>query len=61
MKNYDFDVRFVGNYYNLYTTVVADNEEQAERYAIDRIAEEYGWDLTDTYFEVEIIKQGEYA
>ena len=57
----DYDVEFIGLYYNLYTCVVADDEEQAERFAITRILDQYGWDLTDTYSQVEIEKKGEYA
>lgn len=52
MKNYN--VEFIGLYYNLYTCVEADNEELAENVAIAEIIERYGWDLTNTYSQIEI-------
>ena len=57
----DYDVRFVGDIYSLHVTSLAHNEEDAERFALQNILEEYGWDLEGTYFEVEITELGEYA
>lgn len=49
-----YGVNFIGGYYSLFTNVYADNEEQAERTALTQILEQYGWDLTGTYDELEI-------
>jgi len=55
-----YGIRFIGDFYTLFTTVTADNEEQAERLAVANLAMEYGFDLTGTYNEIEIELEGEY-
>ena len=52
-------ITFVGDLYNLFTVISADDEEQAERFAIQNIKREYGWDLTGSYFETKIEQEGE--
>lgn len=54
-----YGVRFIGGYYSLFTNVYADNEEQAERFAIEQILDQYGWDVSGTYDELEIELEGQ--
>jgi hypothetical protein len=56
-----YGIRFIGDYYSLFTTVTADNEEQAERLAVANLSLEYGFEIGGTYHEVEIELEGEYA
>lgn len=51
-------VEFIGGYYNLSTCVYADDEEQAERNAIEQIKYQYNWDLDGTYDELNITHEG---
>ena len=53
-------ITFIGNFYNLFTTISATNKEEAERFAIQNIEREYGWNLADTYFEIKIEQEGKY-
>jgi hypothetical protein len=53
-------ITFVGDYYNLFTIISADDEEQAERFALQNIEREYGWDLSGSYFAIKIEQEGEY-
>jgi hypothetical protein len=53
-------ITFVGDFYNLFTIIDADDEEQAERFAIQNIDREYGWNLADTYFETKIEQESHY-
>ena len=53
-------ITFIGDFYNLFTIISADDEEQAERFAIQNIEREYGWNLADTYFEIKIEQEGQY-
>lgn len=53
-----YGVSFSGGYYNLFTNVYANDDEQAERTALTQILDQYGWDLAGTYDEIEIILEG---
>lgn len=55
---YSYGVNFIGGYYSLFTNVYADNDEQAERFALAQIKDQYGWDLSGTYDEIEIELEG---
>lgn len=53
-------ITFIGELFNLFTVISADDEEQAERFAIHQIEQKYGWDLSGSYFETKIEQEGEY-
>ena len=52
-----YNVEFIGDYYNLITSVYAEDREQAEVNALATILREYGWDLEATYSQVESIEE----
>jgi hypothetical protein len=56
-----YALTFIGGYYNLTTCVYANDEEQAERTALTQIKDQYGWDLTSTYDELDILLEGTIA
>lgn len=56
-----YGVTFTGDYYNLFTTITANDEAEAERRAIDNLEREYGFDIQGTYNEIEINLEGEYT
>ena len=47
-----WNVEFVGDYFVLTTSVVANDEEEAEKEAVKLLKDHYGWDLESTSFEV---------
>mgnify|MGYP006925717821 CR=1 FL=1 len=40
-----WNVEFVGDYFQLISTVIADNEEQAVEFATDLLKKHYGFDM----------------
>lgn len=56
-----YGVRFIGDFYSLFTVVTAKDEEQAERAALAVLQHEYRFDLTGTYNEIDIELEGAYA
>jgi len=53
-----YTVRFIGSYFSLLTTVMAENEEQAEANAVTQLKEEHGLDMeTAGAFEVELFDE----
>ena len=40
-----YTVRFIGSYFSLLTTVMAENEEQAEANAIANLEDQHGFDM----------------
>jgi hypothetical protein len=53
-------ITFVGDLFNLFTVISADDKEQAERFAVQNIERKYGWDLSGSYFKIIIDQEGEY-
>jgi hypothetical protein len=54
-------VTFVGQYFNLTTTVLdARDEEDAINQAKTQIASEYGWDLDEVSDEITAVLEGTY-
>lgn len=42
-----YTVRFIGSYFSLLTTVMAENEEQAEANAIANLEDQHGFDMNN--------------
>ena len=53
-----YTIRFIGSYFSLLTTVMAENEEQAEANAIAQLQDQHGLDMeTAGAFEVEVFDE----
>ena len=58
----DYDVTFVADYFSIYTTISADDEEQAERLAFDKLYNENNVNMWHHKFiEKRVEKVGEWA
>ena len=53
MKEKDWCVRFVGDYFSLITNVLANNEEQAVELAIAQLKDYHGFDVEGQYHEMD--------
>lgn len=53
-----YSVKFITDYVVLITTANANNEQEAERYALETLSQEFGLDLTN--YELEIEQEGEW-
>jgi len=47
-----WNVEFVGDYFQLLSTVIADNEEQAIKFATDLLKKHYGFDMESISNEI---------
>jgi len=56
----EYEVRYVYEFLNITTIVIADNKKQAKRYASDRVLEFLMYDPADNCDEIVITKTGEY-
>ena len=54
-----YSVKFVTDYVVLHTTTMAEDEEQAERFALQTLSQELGIDLVR--YELEIETEGEWT
>ena len=53
-----YPVRFIGSYFSLLTTVMAENDEQAEANAIAQLQDQHGLDMeTAGAFQVEVFDE----
>lgn len=57
----DYQATFYLDCFTISTCITADNNDQAERYAIDRIAESSGLYLSDCEYELKLEITGEYV
>lgn len=57
IDNKVWTVEFVGDYFQLMTTVGADNEEQAKKFAEDLLNEHYGFDMEKISNEINIYEE----
>lgn len=48
-----WNVQFVGDHFVTTTTVVAGDEDEAEREAVKLLSDHYGWDMDEIAFDVE--------
>jgi hypothetical protein len=47
-----WNVEFVGDYFQLISTVIADDEEQAVKFATDLLKKHYGFDMDNISNEI---------
>lgn len=48
-----WNVQFVGDHFVTTTTVVAGDEDEAEREAVKLLSDHYGWDMDEIAFDAE--------
>ena len=57
----DYDVIFSFDLFTIHTTISADDDEQAERYAMQKLTQDEGLNLHGRKYDLTIEKMGEWA